>query len=32
MSDTLGTRGFSRLLQEFSLMAEGRHMFGHRPN
>ena len=29
MSDTLGTRGFSRLRQEFSLSAEGLHILGH---
>ena len=31
MTDALGTRGFSRLRQEFSMLAEGRHIFGHRP-
>ena len=31
MSDTVGTRGFSRLRQEFSLLAEGLHILGHRP-
>ena len=29
---TLGTRGFSRVQWEFSVLAEGRHIFGHRPN
>ena len=28
---TLGTRGFSRARREFSVLAEGRHMFGRRP-
>ena len=28
---TLGTRSFSRLLRKFSVLAEGRHIFGHRP-
>ena len=28
---TLGTRGFSRVQREFSVLAEGRHIFGHRP-
>ena len=28
---TLGTRGFSRVRREFSVLAEGRHVFGHRP-
>ena len=28
---TLGTRGFYRLLRKFSVLAEGRHIFGHRP-
>ena len=28
---TMGTRGFSRARQEFSVLAEGRHMFGRRP-
>ena len=28
---TVGTRGFSRLLRKFSVLAEGRHIFGHRP-
>ena len=28
---TLGTRGFSRVRQEFSVLAEGRHNFGRRP-
>ena len=29
---TLGTRGFSRVRWEFSVLAEGRHVFGRRPN
>ena len=28
---TLGTTGFSRLRREFSVLAEGRHVFGRRP-
>ena len=28
---TLGTRDFSRLLRKFSVLAEGRHIFGHGP-
>ena len=28
---TLGTRGFSRVQREFSVLAEGRHIFGRRP-
>jgi len=28
---TLGTRGFSRVRWEFSVLAEGRHVFGPRP-
>ena len=28
---TLGTRGFSRVRREFSVLAEGRHIFGRRP-
>ena len=28
---TLGTRGFSRVRWEFSVLAEGRHIFGRRP-
>ena len=28
---TLGTRGFSRVQREFSVLAEGRHVFGRRP-
>ena len=28
---TLGSRGFSRVRQESSVLAEGRHIFGHRP-
>ena len=28
---TVGTRGFSRLLRKFSVLAEGRHIFGHGP-
>ena len=28
---TLGTRGFSRVRREFSVWAEGRHIFGRRP-
>ena len=28
---TLGTRGFSRLRREISVLAEGRHIFGRRP-
>ena len=31
MRDTLGTRGFSRVRREFSVLAEGRHIFGRRP-
>ena len=27
-SATLGTRGFSRVRREFSVLAEGRHIFG----
>ena len=27
---TLGTRGFSCVLREFSVLAEGQHIFGHR--
>ena len=30
-SITLGTRGFSRVRQEFSVLAEGRHVFGRWP-
>ena len=29
---TLGTRGFSRVRREFSVLAEGRHIFGRRSN
>ena len=29
--NTLGTRGFSRVRREFSVLAEGRHIFGRRP-
>ena len=29
---TLGTRGFSRVQREFLVLAEGRHIFGRRPN
>ena len=29
---TPGTRCFSRVQGEFSVLAEGRHIFGHRPN
>ena len=29
--NTLGTRGFSRERREFSVLAEGRHIFGRRP-
>ena len=29
--NTLGTRGFSRERREFSVLAEGRHVFGRRP-
>ena len=29
---TLGTRGFSRVQREFSVLVEGRHIFGRRPN
>ena len=29
---TLGTRGFPRVQREFSVLAEGRHIFGRRPN
>ena len=28
---TLGTRGFPRVRREFSVLAEGRHIFGRRP-
>ena len=28
---TLGTRGFSSVRREFSVLAEGRHIFGRRP-
>ena len=28
---TLGTRGFSRVRREFSVLAKGRHVFGRRP-
>ena len=28
---TLGTRGFSRVRRKFSVLAEGRHIFGRRP-
>ena len=28
---TLGTRGFSRVRREFSVLAEGQHIFGRRP-
>ena len=28
---TPGTRGFSRVRREFSVLAEGRHVFGRRP-
>ena len=28
---TLGTTGFSRLQREFSVLAEGQHIFGRRP-
>ena len=28
---TLGTRGFSRVRREFSVLAEGRHIIGRRP-
>ena len=31
MANTLGTRGFSRVRREFSVLAEGRHIFGRRP-
>ena len=31
ISLTLGTRGFSRVRREFSVLAEGRHIFGYRP-
>ena len=31
VSDTLGTRGFSRVRREFSVLAEGRHVFGRKP-
>ena len=30
-STTLGTRGFSRVRREVSVLAEGRHVFGRRP-
>ena len=29
--NTLGTRGFSRERREFSVLAEGRHIFGRGP-
>ena len=29
--NTLGTRGFSRVRRELSVLAEGRHIFGSRP-
>ena len=29
---TLGTRGFSRVQRECSVLAESRHIFGRRPN
>ena len=31
MTHTLGTRGFSRVRREFSVLNEGRHIFGRRP-
>ena len=31
LTSTLGTRGFSRVRWEFSVLAEGRHIFGRRP-
>ena len=31
ITNTLGTRGFPRVRREFSVSAEGRHSFGHRP-
>ena len=31
MNATLGTRGFSRVRREVSVLAEGRHVFGRRP-
>ena len=31
MANPLGTRGFSRVRREFSVLAEGRHIFGRRP-
>ena len=31
MAYTLGTRGFSRVRREFSVLAEGRHIFGRKP-
>ena len=31
MECTLGTRGFSRVRREFSVLAEGQHIFGRRP-
>ena len=30
-NSTLGTRGFSRVRREFSVLAEVRHIFGRRP-
>ena len=30
-TNTLGTRGFSRVRREFLVLAEGRHIFGRRP-
>ena len=30
-NSTLGTRGFSRVRREFSVLAEGQHIFGRRP-
>ena len=31
VQSSLGTRGFSRVRREFSVLAEGRHIFGRRP-
>ena len=31
IANTLGTTGFSRVRREFSVLAEGRHIFGRRP-
>ena len=31
VSGTLGTRGFSRVRREFSVLTEGQHILGRRP-